>query len=172
VAFREQIEHGVPFATPSGKIEIYSERLAQRANPLVPPIPRYLDLPEGPTDPLRATFPLQMLSPKDKRRTNSTMDNVLAGEQAVTLHPDDAAARGLEAGQIVLVRNARGEVRVPLRTSSGQMPGVAVLNAGGWDVAERGCPNVLTTDTGTAWGQSSTQQSVLVEVQGVSASSL
>src|SRR5690606_32628050 len=76
VAFQAQVEGRLPWPTPSGKIELYSERLAQRGDPMVPPIPRYIDHPEGPTDPLRARFPLQLLSPKSKRRTNSTMDNV------------------------------------------------------------------------------------------------
>src|SRR5581483_11805381 len=46
VAFRDQVDKNLPFPTPSGKIELYSERLAKRNDPLVPPIPRYLDLTE------------------------------------------------------------------------------------------------------------------------------
>lgn len=50
VAFREQIEQCLPFPTPSGRIEIYSQRLADWHDPLIPAIPRYLDHAEGPTD--------------------------------------------------------------------------------------------------------------------------
>jgi len=41
VAFREQIEDAdrYPFPTPSGKIEIYSHKLAERQDPLIPPVP-------------------------------------------------------------------------------------------------------------------------------------
>jgi anaerobic dimethyl sulfoxide reductase subunit A len=48
--------------------------------------------------------------------------------------------------------------------------GVAGLPSGAWVTWDehgldvRGCPNTLTSDQGTAWGQSSTQQIVLVEV--------
>jgi len=170
VAFRDQVEKGLPFLTPSGKIELCSERLAQRNDPLVPAIPRYLDLTEGPTDSLRERFPLQLLSPKHKNRINSTLDNVFDDEQAVTLHPADAAARGLLVGELVRVWNGRGEMLVPLRTSENLMPGVAMLPSGAWamwdarEVEVRGCANALTSDEGTAWGQSSIQQTVLVEV--------
>ena len=170
VAFEEQVKKGLPWATPAGKIELYSERLAQRNDPLVPPIPKYIDHVEGPTDATRARFPLQMISPKSKRRTNSTMDNVFGDEQVVTLNPTDAASRGLLAGQRVRVWNERGAVLVPLRVSDNLLAGVAELLSGAWvswdqdGVDVRGCANTLTSDEGTAWGQSSTQQTVLVEV--------
>jgi anaerobic dimethyl sulfoxide reductase subunit A len=175
VAFRDQIASGVPFATPSGRIEIWSERLAARGDPLVPPIPRYLDLDEGPGDPLRVRLPLQLLSPKSSRRTNSTFDNVLGGEQAVRLHPEDAAARGLRDGERVRVWNDRGSCVVVLRVSDGVTRGVAVLPSGAWvrwgagGDDEGGCPNTLTSDAGTAWSCSSIQQTALVEVSRVPA---
>jgi anaerobic dimethyl sulfoxide reductase subunit A len=70
----------------------------------------------------------------------------------------------------VRVWNDRGAVRVPLRVSERVLSGVAELPSGAWvtwddaGVDVRGCPNTLTSDEGTAWGQSSTQQTVLVEV--------
>jgi anaerobic dimethyl sulfoxide reductase subunit A len=47
VAFREQIEdiENSPFSTPSGKIEIYSQRAADLKTPLCPPIPNYNTTP-------------------------------------------------------------------------------------------------------------------------------
>jgi anaerobic dimethyl sulfoxide reductase subunit A len=70
----------------------------------------------------------------------------------------------------VRVWNERGAVLVPLRVSDHLLTGVAELQSGAWvtwdehGVDVRGCPNTLTSDEGTAWGQSSTQQTVLVEV--------
>ena len=48
VAFRAQIEDidNNPFPTPSGKIEIYSQRVADADHPLCPPIPKYMSTPE------------------------------------------------------------------------------------------------------------------------------
>jgi anaerobic dimethyl sulfoxide reductase subunit A len=98
------------------------------------------------------------------------MDNLFGDEQAVTLNPTDAASRGLLAGQRVRVWNERGAVLVPLRVSEHLLSGVAELLSGAWVSWDRdgvdvhGCANTLTSDEGTAWGQSSTQQTVLVEV--------
>lgn len=171
VPFQEQITGGAVFSTPSGRIELYSERLAQRQDPRVPPVPQYVDCPEGPTDPARSRYPLQLLSPKHRQRTNSThFGPSLPAPQTLTLHPDDARARGLKAGERVRVWNDRGACLVPLAVSADVMPGVAVLPTGAWvrwgvdGTDEGGCPNTLTSDAGTDWSQSSVQQSVLVEV--------
>ena len=50
VAFRKQIRDGVPFATPSGKIEIFSKQLFDMHKPDIGGIPKWFDGPEGPTD--------------------------------------------------------------------------------------------------------------------------
>ena len=70
VAFWEQIHHGKPFNTPSGKIEIYSKVLAEQKDPLIPPVPKWIDHFEGPRHPLAARYPLQLISPKAKDRIN------------------------------------------------------------------------------------------------------
>ena len=56
VAFQKEIENPEqhPFPTPSGKIEIYSQKLADMKNPLIPPIPQYIESvgrPAGPSRP-------------------------------------------------------------------------------------------------------------------------
>ena len=53
MAFQQEIEDPAnhPFRTPSGKIEIYSQKIAQMRNPLIPPVPKYLEPWEGPQDP-------------------------------------------------------------------------------------------------------------------------
>ncbi len=45
----------------------------------------------------------------------------------VELHPDEAAARGLQTGEDVAVRSNRGELRVTLRTSQDTPPGAAFM---------------------------------------------
>ncbi|MBW1817316.1 MAG: molybdopterin-dependent oxidoreductase, partial [Deltaproteobacteria bacterium] len=75
VAFRDQIEDidKNPFATPSGKIEIYSQRVANVDHPLCPPIPKYMSTPEDRNDPLVEKYPLQLLTPHPKNRVHSEL---------------------------------------------------------------------------------------------------
>ena len=89
VAFQEQVadpEHH-PFPTPSGKIEIYSEELAAMEDPMLPPIPKYIDPWEGPRDPLCKKYPLQLLTTHFKRRAHSQFETLpwLRELQAQTL---------------------------------------------------------------------------------------
>ena len=64
-----------PFLTPSGKIEIFSERLFRMNQPEdIPAVPKYVSAFEGLDDSLREKYPLQMIGWHTKRRTHSTHD--------------------------------------------------------------------------------------------------
>jgi anaerobic selenocysteine-containing dehydrogenase len=49
---------------------------------------------------------------------------------ALQMHPEDAAARGLAAGQRVRVRSRVGEIVAPLQVTSDMRPGVVCLPHG------------------------------------------
>jgi anaerobic dimethyl sulfoxide reductase subunit A len=158
VAFEAQIDDPAnnPFPTPSGKIEIYSQRLADMDDPQIPPIPKYIEAWEGRNDLLARKYPLQLITTHIMRRAHSQYDNLPwlrdLQPQVVWINSDDAEARGIKDGDMVRVFNDRGEMIIPARITERIMPGVVDVPQGAWydpdekGVDRGGCCNVLTRD--------------------------
>ena len=145
-----------PFPTPSGKIEIYCERLARMDHPEIPAIPKYIEHWEGRNDPLIKKYPLQLITTHFKRRTHTQYETLPwlreLVDQAISIHPIDAGKRGIRDGDSVRVFNDRGEMIIPAKVTERIMPGVVDLPQGAWYRPDRdgvdrgGCANVLTKD--------------------------
>ncbi|MCB1747338.1 MAG: molybdopterin-dependent oxidoreductase [Gammaproteobacteria bacterium] len=181
-AFRADPERH-PLGTPSGRIEIYSETIAGFGYADCPGHPVWLDKAEFQGAPRAAQFPLHLISNQPAPRLHSQLDfarvsrtTKIAGREPLTLHPDDAAARGIAAGDVVRVFNDRGACLAGAVLSARIRPGVVQLATGAWfdpvDTADgrgldvHGNPNVLTRDIGTsALGQGPTAHSCLVEIE-------
>lgn len=177
IAFEEQIRYPShnPFPTPSGKIEIYSQHLAELNQPqTIPAIPKYIEGWEGRSDPFRARYPLQLISPHANQYIHSTCTNIPWLQEiephALWINPKDARERGIENGDHVKVYNARGALVVPALVTERIMPGVVSLDQGAWydpDVSgidRGGSANILTRDEDTPLGDGATTHSCLVQV--------
>jgi anaerobic selenocysteine-containing dehydrogenase len=119
------------FATPSGKCEFFSERLARQG---LDGLPDHVPNHEAVGSSQR--YPLAMISPPARNFLNSTFVNLrslrdIEGEPLLEIHPGDAAVRGIEPGGIVRVFNDRGEYRCKANVSERARPGV-VNGLGVW----------------------------------------
>lgn len=165
-----------PFPTPSGKIEIFSETVFRcEFKDYFPAIPRYVEPPEGHMDPLTAKYPLQLIGWHTNRRAHSIHDNNSELERVeprcLQMHPKDARERGISDGDLVLVWNDRGRVKIPVRLTAQIMPGVTALSQGAWYCPEEdgtdtnGSINVLTSLRPTPYARGNAQHTNLVEVK-------
>lgn len=161
--------------TPSGRIELYSALAA--AEPGQPGHPAWLDPEEWLGAPMAAKYPLHLLTPQPDRKLHGQMDSSsysragkVRDRERATMHPDDAAARGISDGNSVRIFNARGACYAVAKFDAGLVRGVALLPTGatfdpdGFEDRNSN-PNVLTRDVGTSeLGQGCAAQSCLVEI--------
>lgn len=142
--FRED-HAGHPLKTPSGKIEIYSARLADIAvrwqlqqGDTITPLPQYVSTFEGWDDPLRTRFPLQLAGFHYKARTHSSYGNIdvlqAACQQDIWINPLDARSREIKNGDWVRVFNDRGEVHILAKVTPRILPGVTAIVQGAWPI--------------------------------------
>jgi Tat-targeted selenate reductase subunit YnfE len=175
-----------PLKTPSGKIEIYSGRLAEIASDwqlekdeTISPLPVYASTFEGWDDPLRKTYPLQMFGFHYKARTHSSYGNIdvlqAACRQEVWINPLDAHSRGIIAGDQVRIFNGRGEVHVEAKVTPRIMPGVVAMGQGAWHQADMSgdrvdhgaCMNTLTTHRPSPLAKGNPQHTNLIQIEKV-----
>lgn len=111
-------------ATPSGKIELRSETLAQRWGEAAL-LPTWHE-PNG-------AHSLRLISPASDKRISSTLGEPESRQVPLLLmHPTDAAARGLASGDDVRMWNELGEVILRLKVTDAVRPGVVSSEKGAW----------------------------------------
>jgi biotin/methionine sulfoxide reductase len=177
-AFRADPEAN-PLRTPSGKIELYSERIASFGYDDCWGHPAWLAPAEWLGAPEAARHPLHLVTIQPPDRLHSQMDpgpvaqaNKVAGREALRMNPADAAGRGIRAGEVVRIFNDRGACLAGAILDERVRKGVVVIATGAWYSADAsglelaGNPNVLSRDAGTSrLTQGPSALSVLVEVE-------
>jgi biotin/methionine sulfoxide reductase len=179
---------GKPLNTASGKIEIVSQTIASfDADMDCSPHAVWREPSEwlGNAD---EKFPLHLISNQPQTKLHSQLDHgkhSRAGKinqrEPLTMHPDDAAKRGLRDGDLVQVLNDRGICIAVLVVSDDVRPDVVQMATGAWLdpmvtddgklMCKHGNPNVLTHDLGTSnMTQGPAAMSCLVEVKKYSGS--
>lgn len=174
-----------PLKTPSGRIEIFSERIESFGYDDCPGHPAWIPPQEWLGAEAAARFPLHLISNQPRKRLHSQLDHgaasraaKVAGREPCRINPDDAAARGIASGALVRLFNERGACLAGAVVDAAVAPGVVELATGAWyDPADptapasldrHGNPNVLTADRGTSrLAQGPSAHSALVQLERV-----
>lgn len=159
------------FTTPSGRCDFYSERMrADGLDPLPTYIPPHESRESAPA--LAARYPLAMLSPPARNFLNSTFVNIESlrateGEPHLDIHPEDAAARSIEDGEMVTIHNDRGAFAARARVTDRARRGVVIGLSIWWKKLASDGRNVneVTSQRLTDMGRGPTFYDVLVEVK-------
>ncbi|HEX2529661.1 MAG TPA: molybdopterin-dependent oxidoreductase [Geminicoccus sp.] len=166
--------------TPSGRIELYSEKIAGFGYADCPGHPTWIPPAEWAGSAKAAEFPIHLLSPQPASRLHSQLDGAgvsrmskIQGREPVRLARADAEARGLGDGDMVRIWNDRGALLAGVIVSDDLIPGVAQLATGAWydpdapfGLERRGNPNVLSLDKGaSSLSQAPSAQSCLVQIE-------
>jgi anaerobic selenocysteine-containing dehydrogenase len=109
--------------TPDQRVHLFPESLDRQA-----PLGLYGFQP----DPATERFPLALISPASERTVSSTLGELPRPAVVLDIHPHDAAARDLEANEVVRMFNDQGEVRLPIRITPLVRPGTVSMPKGVW----------------------------------------
>ena len=151
------------FGTPSGRIELASDRAVELGLPRVP-------TPHA--DERTKPGQLRIISPASPWQMNSSYgnDQVIQrrlGPATVTLHPDDAAAQGFAEGDAVVLVNEAGRLPLAVTISRAAQPGVGIIYKGRWPSASPtdANVNVLVAGRKSDMAESTTVHSTVVRLE-------
>jgi biotin/methionine sulfoxide reductase len=173
---------GKALRTPSGRIEIFSEKIASFRYEDCPGHPVWIEPAEWLGSP-KANGKLHLISNQPTRRLHGQLDNgpvsrasKVKGREPIWINPHDAAERSIADGDVVRVFNERGACLAGAVVTDAMSRGVLQLQTGAWydpdqpgqagTLDRHGNPNVLTLDKGTSkLAQGPISQTTLVEIE-------
>ncbi|MFC1997775.1 molybdopterin-dependent oxidoreductase, partial [Chloroflexota bacterium] len=155
-----------PLDTPSGKVEIASERYRRETG--FPAIPTWQEPPKD------ARYPLRLITPKSAYRTHSQGSSIAqireSAEHVLEMHPQNASQRGIMDGDSVRIYNDQGVSQVIVHLTDDLTAGVVCLLEGIWvdlddqGIDRAGSANILTSTEGTRPGRAPIMHAMGVEV--------
>ena len=147
--------------TPDNKVDLFPTALDQQA-----PLGLYGYQP----DPATSEYPLALISPASERTISSTLGELSRPDVTLDMHPDDAAARGIEDRDQVRVWNGLGEMHVKVHLTYLVRPGLVSMPKGVWrrHTANGYTTNALTPDTLTDVGGGACFNDARVQVARIS----
>lgn len=155
IAYKDYIDdpEGHPLDSESGKFELCCQAKADLLNEAAFAGEQYKPYPTIHEQPQDSDWPLLMLNSHYPRSACSDFDNVTTLRETftapITVSRADAQARGIKAGDAVLVSSPYGKMVRPVSVSPFIIPGAIDVPNGTWpsvgaDGIDRGgCPNVL-----------------------------
>lgn len=131
--------------TADRKVQLFDEALDREA-----PLGLYTFQP----DPMTSEYPLALISPASERTISSTLGELPRPAVSLEIHPEDAAARGVQDGDVVRVFNALGKMTCPVHVTPHVRPGTVAYPKGVWrrSVTRGWTSNALVPDTLTDLG--------------------
>jgi anaerobic selenocysteine-containing dehydrogenase len=158
------------FLTPSGKCELYSERMSQMGLDPLPSFTAPYEFPDNVPE-LAARYPLTLISSPAHQFLNTTFVNIgalkrAAREPECVLHPRDAERRAIPSGARVVIRNDRGAFTAVARVEESIREGVVWAPSIWWGkfAADGANANQTTSQRETDLGPGPVFYDNLVEV--------
>ncbi|MGI2259010.1 molybdopterin guanine dinucleotide-containing S/N-oxide reductase [Shewanella sp. GXUN23E] len=148
--------------TESGLIEIYSRAIASYHYKDCPAHPTWLEPSEWQQNSDPRMLHLITSHAADRLHSQLNYSNLrdsyaIANREPVIIHPNDAKANGIAAGDLVYIHNGRGKILAGALVTDGIKQGTVCVHEGAWlnldirlDICKNGNCNMLTSDIPTS----------------------
>jgi len=154
------------FATPSGKVELYSAQALEQG---LSALPEYFPNKEIDRPDLAREYPLVLLTPHPQQQLHSQFFEELKDQglrPRVLVHPETARLRTLRPFCAVLVETPRGQMEALVVPDPKVPRGLAVVEEGR-PLSQGGGVNLLTPDTVSPLGETAAYYDCRCEIRGL-----